>query len=324
MLGQVFKYMMIKGLSFVRMLREIPFIYQLILAAVTGLSIYVLVQIQLNLNLTNVMIALGVFILTGVYVCSFSFSEKILLKTLKIKMFPVFLIKSLLLSIPFFLLDISVGLITLLIGAPCGYLLSGVSVRKGKSYPVFYKKSAYQWLSAFRKEGLWVLVIGFLCFGIALFHGNKNMLCAAFACLMCVPCFISYYRMPDSRIWLVNYRNTSFLIRSKLTELFMNALLPALVCLPLIAIWQPVYMLFFAKLLLLFLFVDILCLYCYYLAYPSEVMSVLCSILIIVVWSVLMFMHPLLSLITSPLLLLLLHVVTIQNLKSILYVTPES
>lgn len=324
MMRRISEYMVIKGLSFVRMLREIPFIYQLVLTAVVGLSAYALVQIQLNINLTHIIIALGIFILADVYVCSFSFSEKILLKTLKIKMFPVFLIKSLLLGIPFFLLDISVGLITLIVGTPCGYLLSGVSVREGKSHPVFYKKSAYQWLSAFRKEGLWFLIAGFLCFGIALFHGNKNMLCAAFACLMCVPCFISYYRMPDRRIWLVNYRNASFLIRSKLTELFINALLPALICLPLIAIWQPVYILFFAKLLLLFLFVDILCLYCYYLGYPSEVMSMLCSILIIVVWSVLMFMHPLLSLIISPLLLLLLHIVTIQNLKSILYVTPAS
>lgn len=322
---KIYKYIRLKGLSLVRLWREIPFVYRILMLAVISLAIYVLILLHVPVSVKSLSVGLCVFVLVGMYVCSFSFSEKIVLKSLGIKLFPLFMIRCFLLSIPFFILNVHIGLVTVSLGLVCVYFLSKVNFRSGKSLPSVYKKTSYQWLSAYRSEGVWVLIAGFLFFAVALYHKNENMSCVALGWLMCVPCFISYYaKMPEAQIWLISYRSASFLLRCKLIEMLINALLPALICIPAVMIFMPAYILLFIKLLFVFLFVDLLLLYSCYLCYPSIIMSFLCCFLFVMIWSVVTLMHPVVSACISAPFLLLLHIIVIQNLKSIRYVEPAS
>ena len=323
-MNRLFKYITIKGLSCFRLFRDIPFIYKALLVVIIGLTIYVLAEAQIMASITNVMVCLCVFVLVGIKLCSLPFSETILLKTLELKVLPFLFIKCLLLSIPFFVLNIYIGLVMITIGSICVYLLSGINIRNAKAFPSLYRKTSYQWLSSFRREGLWVLLVGFILFVIALYNDNSNMLRAVFGWLMCVPCFVSYYNTPDTQAWLVNYKGVSFLLRSKLVELLFNASLPTLICLPLVAVFIPADTFLFVKLFVAFHFVNLIMFYSNYLCYPAKLMSIFCSFILILLGLVIMFMHPEIAIAASVPVLLLLHILTIQNLKSVLYVAPTS
>ena len=318
---KVCKYIRIKITSLIRLFGDIPFVYKLIIVALLCFAVYALIIAPVDFTIESVTVCLCVFALTSVKFCSFSFSEKVLLKTLDIKILPLFFIRLVLLTIPFFLLNPYIGMIMISAGSMCAYFLSKVEIdgRKAKAFPSFYRKTSYQWLSSFRKGGLWVLSAGFLLFAIALYVGNNDMLYVAFGWLMCVPCAIA---LSDVRAWLVNYKNVSFLLRCKLLELFFNASLPALVCLPLVAVFIPAALILFIKLFAAFLFIDLLMFYSCYLCYPSILMPIVCLVFLISTWSAMMLMHPEITVIVSAPALLLLHILTIQNLKSILYVTP--
>ena len=323
--GNINKYIRIKGLSSVRLFYEIPFVYKLVMVVFTGLAFYTLLSVDLQMTAKSVAICLCVFVLLGISLCNISFPEKILLKTVGVNIFVALFIRLLLLSIPFFLIDLYIGLITTTAGSLFVILLQDVNIHKSKRLPSFYRKTSYQWLSFFRRGGLWVLVAGFSLFVIALYHGNENMMCVAFGWLMCVPCFMSYYfNIPDSRFWLANYKSVHFLLKGKLLELLINAMLPALICLLLITFLMPVHLFLFLKLSAIFLFLDLLTFYCVYLNYPSLFMAIINIFIIITLWLVVVFMHPLLSVYLSVPLLLVLHVLAVQNLKSELYanVTP--
>ena len=315
----IFKYIRIKGLSSIRLFHEIPFVYKLVMAIIVSLAVFVLLSLDLQVTVKNTSVCLCVFVLLGVSLCSFSFSEKMLLKTLGIKIFPVLFIRLLLLSIPFFLLNVYIGLIVATAGSLCVILLQDVNIRKGKRLPSFYRQTSYQWLSSFRRGGLWLLGVGFLFFVIALYQGNENMACAAFGWLMCVPCIMSYFNTMDSCFWLTNYKSVHFLFKSKLLELLINTLLPALVCLPLVAIFMPVQLFLFVRLTAAFIFFDLLIFYCLYLNYPSLFMAIINIFIVVSVCIVVVFMHPSLSVYISAPLLLVLHVLAVQNLKSEFY-----
>ena len=316
------KYIKIKGLSSIRLFYEIPFVYKLVMTLIVGFTGYVLLSLDLQFTVNSAIVCFCVFVLLGMSLCAFSFSEKVLLKTLGIKIYQVLLIRLLLLSIPFFFLDIYIGLIVATAGNLCVMLLQEVNVGKSKwRVPALYRQSSYQWLSSFRRGGLWIQTVGFLFFAMALYQGNENMASVAFGWLICVPCFMSYFGVPDSRFWLANYGSVGFLLKSKLVELFINAMLPALVCLPLAAIFLPVYLPMFMRISVAFLFVDLLFFYCTYLCYPSKIMPFICSFIIITLSLVLIVMHPALSMFLSIPLLSVLHIISVQNLKSVLYVS---
>ena len=316
----IYKYIRIKGLSSVRLFFEIPFVYKFVMLTFTVMISFMLLSVDLQANVKNVAVCLCIYVLLGVSICSFSFPEKLLLKTLRVNIFAALFLRLLLLSIPFFLLDIYIGLIVVTAGSLCVIFLKDVYIRKSKRLPSFYRKTSYQWLSSFRRGGLWVLVAGFLLFAIAIYHDNENMMYAAFGWIMCVPCIMSYpFNIPDSRFWIANYKSVHFLLKSKLLELLINASLPALVCLSLVAIFMPAFLLLFVRLTAVFLFVDLLIFYCVYLNYPSLFMAFINIFILITVWLVVVFMHPVLSVYISVPLLLMLHVLAVQNLKSELY-----
>ena len=317
------KYIRIKGFSYFRLLCEIQFVYKFIMTIIVGLAVFMLLSVELQVTAKSVVVSLCVFVFQGMSLCAFSFPEKMLLKTLGIKINTLLFIRLLLLSIPFFLLNVFIGLIIATIGSLFVISLQGISFRKSKRLPAFYMQTSYQWLSSFRRGGLWIQSAGFLLFAIALFQGNENMLNVAFGWLMCAPCFMSYcFNIPDSRFWLVSYRSVGFLLKSKLVELLLNTSLPALICLPLVAIFMPAALILFLKLFAAFLFIDLLIFYSYYLCYPSILMPFICLVFLISTWSAMMLMHPEITVIVSAPALLLLHILTIQNLKSILYATP--
>ena len=316
------KYLRIKTTSLIRLFGDIPFVYKFILVALLCFVVYALISVQVDFTIESVAVCMCVFALTSFKLCSFSFSEKVLLKTIGIKILSLFFIRLVLLSIPFFLLNPYIGLVMITAGSVCTYFLSKVVAdsRKAKVFRSFYRKTSYQWLSSFRSGGLWIQVVGFLLFAIALYHGNENMACVAFGWLMCVPCFMSYFGVPESRFWLVNYKNVRFLLKSKMVELLINAVFPALVCLPLAAIFLPAHLPMFMRLSVSFLFVDLLLFYCIYLCYPSKIMPFICSFIIISLWMIIIVMHPFMWIYLSIPLLLVLHVLSVQNLKSVLYV----
>ena len=318
---KICKYLRVKITSLIRLFGDIPFVYKLIMMALLCFAVYALIIAPVDFTIESIAICLCVFALTSVKFCSFSFSEKVLLKTLDIKILPLFFIRLVLLSIPFFLLNPYIGLVMISAGSMCAYFLSKVDIdgHKAKAFPSFYRKASYQWLSAFRRGGLWMLTVGFLLFVIALYVGNNNMLYAVFGWLMCVPFAIA---LSDVRAWLVNYKGVSFLLRRKLVELLFNASLPALICLPLVAIFMSAALILFVKLFIAFLFVDLMMFYGYYMCYPSPIKTFFCSVFLISTWSVMMLMHPVVTVTLSAPVLLLLHLLTIQNLKSILYVKP--
>ena len=317
---KICKYIRIKGLSSIRLFYEIPFVYKLVMAIAIGFAGYILLSVELQVAVKTVVVCLCIFVLLGMSLCSLSFREKVLLKTLCVNIFAVLYIRLLLLSIPFFLINIYIGLIVATTGSLCVILLQGVNADKSKQrLPSFYRKTSYQWLSSFRRGGLWVLVAGFLLFVIALYHGNENMMYASFGWLMCAPCIISYYTASELRFWLVIYKSGRFLLKSKLTELLINALFPALICLPSVAFFMSAQLLVIVEILMALLFVNVLLFYSLYLFYPSGLRTIIFDILIMSVWPTMTMVHPEVSVVLSVLVLPILHILTIQNLKSTLY-----
>jgi len=323
-MNKLYLYLRLRSVSFYRMLREIPFVYLFLLLGVAGIAVYGLMRVDVEATGRNVIISLCVFIMA----CSairIACSEKILLKSLNISLTMVSVVKYLLLSIPFFFLNLYIGLSAVAIAWVYAVIHSKITNRpSNKKMCVFYKKTSYQWLSSFRQEGVWILLIGLFCFGIALYHKNEQMLCVVFGLLLCLPSFMSYYRMVDNKKWLMIYKNASFLMRGKLIELVVNTIMLATVCLLLVAIFAPEHIVLFALLTLTFLYVNILTFYCYYSHYPSMLMSSVCNICLLSISVVLVVINPVIAFFVINAFFCVSHILAIQNLKYTLYVIPEA
>lgn len=323
-MSNLYLYLKLRGVSFYRMLRDVPFVYLFLLLGIAGIAVYRLMHIDVEATGRNVIISLCVFVM-GCRAIRMARSERVLLKSLNISLVMVAVVKYLLLSIPFFFLNVYIGLSAVATAWIYAVIQSKITNRHShKTMPVFYKKTAYQWLLYFRQEGFWILLIGLLCFFIALYHKNEQMLCVVFGLLLCIPAFFSYYRMVDNKKWLMIYKNASFLMRSKLIELVVNTLIPAVFCLLSVVVFMPEQIVLFFLLTLAFLYVNILTLYCYYLHYSSMLMSSVTNICLLSVSVAFVMISPVIAFCVISAFFVVAHILAIQNLKYTLYVVPET
>ena len=317
-------YFRLKGLSYYRILREFPLIYLFLIAASVCAAIYGLTQIHVAFSAPNTAICLIVFIAICQQFFRISHAEKILLKSLHINILTIYIVEYVMASLLFLLLNIPIGLITIAVGVIFAFIQSKEKTRTNKKIYAFYKNTSYQWLSSFRQEGVWISFVCFFFFVVALYHENDNMLKVAFGSLICIPCYFAYYKIPDNKAWLRIYKSSAFLMRSKLIELIINTVVPTTVYLLTAIVFRPEDPLSFALLALSLLGVNMLFFYCYYVCYPSILMSLVCFICLLSACAVLAVIYPEIVVFASCLLFCILHIIAIQNINATLYVTPEA
>lgn len=321
---QTLLYFHLKSKSNYRLWKEFPWIIRLLLMGGIFIIAYLLFISHIDISLINYAIALVVYLLLGLKLCRLNPSETVLLKVLKISQIQIRLIKCLLLGIPFFLLDIYTGLIVLTIGAGVVVLIADKRSNQ-KTLRVFYKATSYQWLSMFRSEGCWLLLAGLILLVIALFHGNRNMTYFTLGWLFLIPCIAAYYyRQKDPKQWLRVYKDASFLLRKKLTEVLQNTMILLVVCVPLVLIfdWSAYWL--YTRLFLLLIMGNVLFFYGYYACYPGMLTAMIVTGIVIFILYLLYVIYPVLFIPAGLFLLVILHILSIQNLKSAIYGTAES
>lgn len=321
---QTLLYFRLKSKSSYRLWKEFPWVIRLLFLGGFLLITYLLIISHLDKSLINYTVVSGVYILLGLKLCRLSPPEAILLKVLQIPQIQIRLIKCLLLSIPFFLLDIYAGLIDVILGTGIVLLIADKRPNQ-KTIRSFYKATSYQWLSMFRSEGRWLLFAGFIFLMIALYHGNRNMACFSLGWLFLVPCFaVYYYRQKDPKQWLRVYKNASFLLRKKLTEVLQNTMILLAVCVPLVLIfdWSAYWL--YTRLFLLLILGNVLFFYGYYACYPGMLTAMILTGIVIFILYLLYVITPVFFIPAGLLLLVILHIISIQNLKSAIYGTTES
>lgn len=318
---QTLLYFRLKSKSNYRLWKEFPWIIRLLLMGGFFIIAYFLFISHIDISLINYTIALGVYLLLGLKLCRLNPSETVLLKVLKISQIQIRLIKCLLLGIPFFLLDIYTGLIAITIGAGIVVLIADKRPNQ-KTLRAFYKATSYQWLSMFRSEGCWLLLAGFILLIIALFHGNRNMTCFTLGWLFLIPCIAAYYyRQKDPKQWLRVYKDASSLLRKKLTEVLQNTMILLVVCVPLVLIfdWSAYWL--YTRLFLLLIIGNVLFFYGYYACYPGMLTAMIVTGIVIFILYLLYVIAPVFFIPAGLLLLVILHILSIQNLKSAIYGT---
>lgn len=321
---QTLLYFRLKSKSYYRLWKEFPWMIRLLFAAVLFIIAYFLIISHLNASLTNYTIASGVYILLGLKLCWLNPSEAVLLKVLQIPQIQVRVIICLCLSIPFFLLDIYAGLIAVVFGTAVVVLIADQRSNP-KATRSFYKATSYQWLSMFRSGGRWLLLAGFIFLIIALYHGNRNMACFSLGWLFLIPCLAAYYyRQKDPMQWLRVYKNASFLLRKKLTEVLQNTIVLLVVCVPLVLIFDYSAYWLYIQLFLLLIMGNVLFFYGYYACYPGMLTAMVVTGIVIFILYLLYVIYPVFFIPAGLLLLVILHIISIQNLKSAIYGTTES
>ncbi|MDR2919949.1 MAG: hypothetical protein LBV72_11370 [Tannerella sp.] len=317
-------YFRLKSKSYYRLWKEFPWVIRLLLLGGFLIITYILIISHLDASLINYTVVSCVYILLGLKLCRLNPSEAVLLKVLRIPQIQIRLIKCLLLSMPFFLLDIYAGLIALILGTGIVMLIADKRPNR-KAVRSFYKATSYQWLSMFRSEGCWLLLAGLIFLMVALFHGNRNMACFSLVWLFLIPCSAAYYnRQKDPKQWLRVYKNVSFLMRKKITEVLQNILILLVVCVPLVLIfdWSAYWL--YTQLFLLLIMGNVVIFHVYYACYPGMLTAIVLTGIVIFILYLLYVLAPVFFIPAGLFLLVILHIISIQNLKSAIYGTTES
>jgi hypothetical protein len=309
-------YFKLIGKSCLRLFNEFSLALKLFFVLLLVAGGYLLAGLPFTASIRNYAIVFVVFFLLGQWVCRISPSEKDLLVFLKIPVVWICAIKCLVLSAPFFLLDIWSGLLVMIFGTPAVVFYPGVVVGNIRIVS-FYVRSSYQWLGMYRRTGVWVLSAGFILLLIGLWHRNVNMACFCLGCIIILPCFFAYYGQPDPKPFLSVYKSSRILLRKKVGELLANISIPALVCVICLLIFDFAHTGLYLKFILLFLYADLLMFYFCYLCYPHVLTACVLFAVTVCMSAGLFFSYPLIAL-PALLLLVLLHILTIVNLKSVI------
>lgn len=227
----------------------------------------------MTLSFINGGISLGLFLLIARWATTPHPAEKILLKGLHVPLSSVSVLKYLGISLPFFLLNLYAGILTAIAGTA---IISFLPDKKGdasKTLPVFYQPAAYQWLSSFRSEGKWVLSFGLFLLIMALLNENRNLAIFSLVWLINLSCFIVYFRQQEPIVWLRIFKDTSLLMRRKVTELLINSFVPILPCFFLILLFMPAETGLFIKIIIGCFYINLRLLYIRYACYPSIFMA---------------------------------------------------
>ncbi|MDR2145036.1 MAG: hypothetical protein LBE91_01065 [Tannerella sp.] len=313
-------YLKIKGLSSLRLAREIPFVYILLILSGLIVGFLFMIKLPVNNSFSTVSISIILYALIGIRFFSIREKEFVLLKSLNISIYTVNFIRYALWAAVFFLLTVRIGLLALLLA--CILPLFDKTVKfSNPTIPSFYKKSAYQWLSAFRQSILWIFIFGGLMVIISLFYSNLNMLYVAMGILICLPCFFSFYLTGDDGSWLRVYKNTSKLLKIKLFELMIHSLIPAIVLFPFALFLSPFFPLL--QMEIIFITVNILIFYSFYLGFPHVLSSYILNAFFVSVsvflWQIIAFY----AIIPTVLLICILHIILSYHLNGLLHVKTE-
>lgn len=315
--AQLLPYFKLLGKSYWRLFNEFPLVLRLLFVLLLGVGGALLVNLPFSPSVQNYAIVFVVFFLLAQRFCRMSASEKVLLSFLTIPIVWIRFIKSLFVSIPFFLLDLGSGLLVITLGTLAVTFYSGGTIRNIR-ITSFYSLSSYQWLGMYRRTGLWVVSIGSILLLIGLWHGNTNLVCFCLGWIICLPCFLAYYGQLDPKQFMRVYKDSRVLLRRKTGELLMNVSIPVLACLACLLFFDFAHIGLYLKFILLFLYADLLMFYFCYLCYPHFLSACILFAITAYISAGLFFSYPLITILSAFVFLIFLHLLTVINLKSII------
>lgn len=321
---QLILYIRLKGLSYFRFYKEFPLVIRLLVCIVCLAVCFLLIKLKMALSFVNGGISLGLFILIARWATTPHPAEKILLKGLHIPFLSVSVIKCLGISLPFFLLNLYVGILTAIAGTAIIYFLPDKQEGASKALPVFYPSAAYQWLSSFRLEGKWVFLFGLFLLIMALLNGNRNLAIFSLVWLINLSCFLVYFRQQEPIVWLRIFRDTSLLMKRKVIELLISSFIPILPCFFLILLFMPAETGIFIKIMIGCFYINLLLIYIRYACYPSIFMASIIFYGSLIVLTIAFITIQIQTICTALATLPLLHWLTCYHLKSTLYADAES
>jgi hypothetical protein len=311
-------YIRLLGKSYLRLFKEFPLLLQIIFVLLSIAILYTLSVVQLSLSVVNYAVGYISFVFAGRWICRISSPERILLAILNVPNNLVCTLKCMLLSVPSFFLDMYMGLLVLSLGTITIIFFPYKKMKTLRMHSLYFPTS-YQWLSMYRKAGIWVLIIGFLLFLIALWHQNLNLTYFSLLCIITTPCFFTYYGQKDSSKFLSIYKNSSFLVWRKVCELLINSLIPALVCLPFLLLMDISHIELYIKCILILVYMNLLMFYCYYICYKYFFTAFILFCIIGYVSLALFISYPLIAFVVCMVVVTALHIFAIINLKSIFF-----
>lgn len=310
---QALLYIKLLGKSYRRLFREFPILLQGLFLLLLGGIFFFLAKTEFVGSFTNYALVFILFVLIARWLCRISVPESVLLSLLRISVFQIKAMKCILLSLPFFLLDLSVGALLLTVGTPVVTFLPEKTTRN-KALPSFYVPASYQWRGMYRQSGIWTLSAGFLLLLIGLWHHNTHMVCFFLGWIMLIPCFLTYYNA-DPPQFLSVYKNSRFLMRKKMCELLFNSAMPTVVALMLVLTLDFSNAVLYLKLAFLFIYIALLLFYGRYIGYPQTLTALVLSA-ILIFSSVLSFsLFPKATFVACLFLLPVLHRLAAYNLK---------
>lgn len=309
-------YFRLKGLSYYRIFRELPLLIQLLLLSICFAVGYTLLTNEIRLSTDHYLYSLVAFVLMGQWFCKPSPKEEVLIKSLKLPLGSIQLTYCMLLSIPFGLVSVYLGLFVGGIGSVATLLLSRINKSLKIVYPSFYQSSAYQWLSVWRVEGIWLYLFGIFLTIMGMVNDNNRLVCFSLIGSICVPCFFSYCKRQDPIAFLNIYKSIPLLLKKKTIELLSNSFLSVSGCLVVLLLLKPSGFLSFLWVVGAGLFANLLLMYAYYVCYPSVIRAaglVICiGIITIALLSNIAFEYWFVSLLYLP----ALYFIALQTLKS--------
>lgn len=316
-------YIKLRLLSSYRIFSELPLLIRLLAAGLLFVFGYALVLSDLTCTISHYLYCLGIYVLVGKWFCGGDPKEKMLVKTLEIPTRLFFIVKGIVLSIPFFLLNVLIGTLLLPSGLFVLFLLSRVKHRKSFVVPSFFCPTSYQWISAWRMEGMWIYLGGILLLIAGLRYMNGKLVRFAILWIICLPCFFAYYKQMDPRSFLNVYKNPCLLLWKKSRELWMNSLLSLFIPVILILVFDRSST-FPLRWVIGGITGNFLLLYANYIAYPSQLRA-LCILCIFFISYAIIYIevYPW-GQITGLFLLPILCFFSYLNLKTSLYAQPIS
>lgn len=319
-------YMCLLRRSYGRLFYDFPIAAQLLFVVIAIIVSYVLIEVVLAQTILNYTISIVVFVVFGRWGCRIKPSELILLKNLNVSVLSVTALKCLLLAVPFFLLDLITGILVATIGLTtviglllCEIKYSGLFMRLKKNRFSFCLPfaSAYKWIAACRSEALLVELFVLILYAVALKIGNLNMACVMAGLSICVPSFVACYELSDSKAFLRIYKSTKLLMWQKFTETVLFSSIPLILCFTAICCVFPSDIELLIYLFVGFLYINLLMMYTSYLFFPNILMALIWNFILLILSVVFVVIFSRISIVLFIILLVSLHYLSIQNLKTI-------
>lgn len=309
-------YLKLLGKSRFRLFMEFPMLIRILFILFFCCGVYFLFKLPFSPSVTHYIATYVLFVMAGRWICRMQSPERILLTFLGIPVLWIKILKCLLLSLFVFVVDIHAGLIGMSLGALTVVLLPDRPYGNSR-IASFYLRTSYQWLGMYRRTGIWVQLSGLLLLFIGLWHGNRNMSCFFLAWIIIIPCFFAFYAQPDPEQFIRVYKSSSYLLQRKLRESLINLLVPIVICLGMLLVFDASFILSYLKYLLLFAYSGLLLFYYRYVCYPHLLSALALFCITLAASFGLFFSYPYLLVILSILLLALLHILAVINLKPI-------